>query len=94
MSDVFKDLKDKYKKDEEFGKIYELKNPNRYSMSEYTEKYFSKYTRMRELLYYEGRLCIPDTRMKSVILKEMHNITTAEHLGIRRTYLAMRKKFY
>jgi Integrase zinc binding domain len=49
---------------------------------------------MRELLYYEGRLCIPDTGMRSVILKEMHDITTVEHLGIRRTYLTVRKKFY
>jgi Integrase zinc binding domain len=47
-----------------------------------------------ELLYYERRFCIPDTRMRSVILKKMHNIVTAEYLGIRRIYLTVRKKFY
>jgi Integrase zinc binding domain len=52
------------------------------------------YTKVKELLYYEERLCIPDIEMRGMILKEMHDITTAGHLGVRRTYLAVREKFY
>jgi Integrase zinc binding domain len=89
---VFKELKNEYKDDEEFRRIFELKDS--ISESEHVEKYFLKYTRVRELLYYQRRLCIPDTGMRSVILKEMHDIATAGHLEIRRTYLTVRKKFY
>jgi Integrase zinc binding domain len=32
--------------------------------------------------------------MRSVILKEMHDIATVGYLGIRRTYLIVREKFY
>jgi Integrase zinc binding domain len=32
--------------------------------------------------------------MRSVILKEMCDITTARHLEIRKTYLIVREKFY
>jgi hypothetical protein len=94
MLKVFKKLKDEYKNNKEFRRIFELKNLSRYLESKYIEKHFLKYTRMKELLYYKERLCILDTEMRSVILKEMHDIATVEYLEIRRTYLIVREKFY
>jgi hypothetical protein len=76
-------LKDEYKDDKEFGRIFELKNPSMYLEPKHVEKHFLKYTRVG-LLYYQSRLCIPDTGMRSVILKKMHDIATVGHLGIRR----------
>jgi Integrase zinc binding domain len=60
---------------------------------EHVDRHFSDYKKKRGLLWKEGRICVPRSKIEEV-LREGHDIATAGHPGGRKMYKALRQGFY
>jgi hypothetical protein len=75
-----------------FGEAYRTLSGD--LVGEEIEKY-DKYKIEDGMLFYEGRLCIPDVRhIQESILKDCHDIPIAGHPGFMKTYRHVRKSFF
>jgi len=85
-------VKETLPSDAYFGETYKMLN------GVLTEEILGKYGKYRlddGLLFYEGRLCIPDVReIQESILRDCHDIPIAGHPGFSKTYRQVRKNFF
>ena len=85
-------MKEALPSDPYFGETYKVLN------GVLSEEILSKYVKYRlddGLLFYEGRLCIPDAReIQESILRDCHDIPIAGHPGFSKTYVQVRNNFF
>jgi hypothetical protein len=56
-----------------------------------------KYYEMKEdgLLMHKNRICVPSSEeLRNLVLKEMHNVPYARHLGYQKTISIVRSQFF
>ena len=61
--------------------------------SQREKKSLEDYTWKSRLLYFKGRLCIPNELQKQ-ILKEAHETTLAAHLGYHKMFASLKEQFF
>lgn len=93
QSDFRQHLVQAYPLDPDFAPIYRLKDPNAYDDPKHANRHFPEYRLQNGILYMDKRICIPN-ELRATILKEVHDIPTAGHPGIRKTYLYLRTRYY
>ena len=48
-----------------------------------------------DILLYKGRTCLSNSqKLKNLIIKEMHNVPYAGHLGYQKTIVAVKSQYY
>jgi len=77
-----------YEGDLDFGKIVDIKNPNRYDLPSHADKHFPDYRLEKGVLYKAGKICVP-LSYREKVLREAHDSPSGGHPGGRRTYLAI-----
>ena len=87
------ELQKGYAGDLDFGRIVEIKDPNRYDNPKHANKHFPEYRLEKGILYKGERICVPLT-YRGKVLREAHDSPSGGHPGGRRTYLAIRENFY
>jgi hypothetical protein len=85
-------VKSHLEEDPVFGKIFvELTG----EVSEEVMERLKDYRVSDGVLYFRGRLCIPEVRdIRESILRDCHEIPIAGHPGFEKTYRTVRKSYY
>ena len=53
-----------------------------------------KYTKENKLLYYNGRLCIPNIPLRKDLLHDFHSIASSGHLGEKKTRQSLSRNYF
>ena len=93
LPEILQQIKGAYKADEDFGRIVEIKNPDKYDNPRHADKHFPEYSLKQGLLFKGDRICVPRS-MRQQVMQESHDVPTAGHPGGRRMYIAVRENFY
>ncbi|XP_052483251.1 uncharacterized protein LOC128036927 [Gossypium raimondii] len=80
----FEFIKDLYKSDADFGEIYESCSHGA------CEKYFQH----EGYLFREGKLCVPQSSVRNVLVEEAHSGGLMGHFGIAKTLAILHEHFY
>ena len=94
-SELLKEVKEAYQEDKDAKELLGyLKNPIKELKPKLNTK--AKFYKVQDdLLYFQDRLYIPtDNKLKTKILQENHDVPTAGHLGIDKTYDLVARNFY
>ena len=93
LPEILQQIREAYKRDKDFKRIVEIKNPDKYDNLRHTDKHFPEYSLKQDLLFKGDRICVPRS-VHQQVMQEFHNVPTAEHLGGRHMYIVVRENFY
>ena len=91
--ELTKRFREETKKDPFFGKIWRVKDPNRFDKKAHADRHFPEYSWKEGVLLKGDRVCVPES-LKQTVMQEAHNTPYGGHRGGRRMYLSIRENFF
>ena len=55
---------------------------------------FSKFYRLDGYLFRENRLCVPNSSMRELLMREAHGGGLMDHFGVRKTLVVLHEHFF
>ena len=88
LPEILQQIKEAYRRDEDFRRIVEIKNPDKYDNLRHVDKHFPEYSLKQGLLFKGNRICVPKN-VRQQVMQESHDVPTAGYPRGRRMYIAV-----